>query len=93
MKHHNGRQSNPFQRPAVENESFSKMYPTNSKIQTASDNRTLIRSGEARPVGWSRQMLYLGFNNLPRSVFWSAYLNARSDNLDVMPLKFNDKNI
>ena len=28
----------------------------------------LIRSGEARLVGWSRQMLYSGFNILPRSV-------------------------
>ena len=50
------------------------------------DNRSLIRSGEARLVGWSRQMLYSGFNTLPRSVFWSAYFNGRSDNLDVIPL-------
>ena len=28
-------------------------------------------------------MLYSGFNNLPRSVFWSADLNGRSDNTDV----------
>ena len=48
------------------------------------DNRTLIRSGETPVVGWSRQMLYSGFNILPRSVFWSAYLNGRSDNLDVI---------
>ena len=51
------------------------------------DNRVLIRSGEARLVGWSRQMLYSGFNNLPRSVFWSADLNGRSDNTDVISLK------
>ena len=47
----------------------------------------LIRSGEARLVGWSRLMLYSGFNNLPRSVFWSANLNGRSDNTDVIRLK------
>ena len=29
-------------------------------------------------------MLYSGFNILPRSVFWSAYLNGRSDNTDVI---------
>ena len=28
----------------------------------------LIRSGEAPAIGWSRYMLYSGFNNLPRSV-------------------------
>ena len=50
-------------------------------------NNVLIRSGEAQPVGWSRQMLYSGFNILHRSVFWSAYFNGRSDNLDVIPLK------
>ena len=50
------------------------------------DNRTLIRSGEARLVGRSRQMLYSGFNILLRSVFWSANLNGRSDNLDVITL-------
>ena len=47
----------------------------------------LIRSGEARLVGWSRQMLYSGFNTLPRSVFRSADLNGRSDNTDVIRLK------
>ena len=31
-------------------------------------------------------MLYSGFNNLPRSVFWSANLNGRSDNTDVIQL-------
>ena len=30
-------------------------------------------------------MLFLGFNILPRSVFWSADLNGRSDNTDVIP--------
>ena len=47
----------------------------------------LIRSGEARLVGLSRNMLYSGFNTLPRSVFWSSYLNGRSDNTDVIHLK------
>ena len=32
------------------------------------DNNVLIRSGGVRLVGWSRQMLYSGFNILPRSV-------------------------
>ena len=32
-------------------------------------------------------MLYSGFNILPRSVFWSADFNGRSDNLDVIHLK------
>ena len=49
------------------------------------DNRTLIRSGDAWLVGWSRSMLYSGFSILPRSVFWSADFNGRSDNLDVIP--------
>ena len=31
-------------------------------------------------------MLYSGFNILPRSVFWPAYFNGRSDNTDVMSL-------
>ena len=48
------------------------------------DNNVLIRSGEARLVGWSRQMLYSGFTTLPRSVFWSANLNGRSDNTDII---------
>ena len=34
-------------------------------------------------------MLYSGFITFPRSVFWSAYLNGRSDNLDVIPPKMN----
>ena len=29
----------------------------------------LIRIGEALAIGWSRNMLYLGFSTLPRSVF------------------------
>ena len=54
----------------------------------------MIRSGEARLVGWSRQMLYSGFNILPRSVFWSAYFNGRSDNLDVIsPMKFSTRTL
>ena len=32
-------------------------------------------------------MLYLGFNILPRSVFWLADLNGRSDNTDVIMAK------
>jgi len=51
---------------------------------TAPDNNALIRSGEARLVGWSRIMLYLGFKLLPRSVFWPADFNGRSDNADVI---------
>ena len=35
-------------------------------------------------VGWSRQMLYSGFNILPRSVIRSADFNGRSDNSDVI---------
>ena len=31
-------------------------------------------------------MLYLGFNILPRSVFWSACFSGRSDNTDVIVL-------
>ena len=63
--------------------------PVNSFARTRAvihsvDNRSLIRSGEAWLVGWSRQMLYSGFNILPRSVFWSADFNGRSDNLDVI---------
>ena len=47
----------------------------------------LIRSGEARLVGRSRSMLYSGFVTLPRSVFWSADFNGRSDNADVIRLQ------
>ena len=47
----------------------------------------LIRSGEARLVGWSRQMLYSGFSILPRSVIRSANSIDRSDNLDVIRLE------
>ena len=32
------------------------------------DNNVLIRSGEAPAIGWSRNMLYSGFNTLHRSV-------------------------
>ena len=54
------------------------------QMVTSRDNNVLIRSGEARLVGWSRQMLYSGFITLPRSVFWSAYFNGRWDNADVI---------
>ena len=32
-------------------------------------NNVLIRIGEALGIGWSRYMLYSGFDILPRSVF------------------------
>ena len=35
-------------------------------------------------------MLYSGFIILPRSVFWSASLNGRSDNTDVITLRHMD---
>ena len=54
--------------------------------QATVDNNVLIRSGEAPAIGWSRNMLYSGVNILPRSVFWSANFNGRSDNSDVIPL-------
>ena len=38
-------------------------------------------------------MLYSGFNILPRSVFWSADFNGRSDNTDVIPLNDRISNI
>jgi len=41
---------------------------------------------EAPGIGWSRNMLYSGFNTLHRSVFLSADFNGRSDNTDVMLL-------
>ena len=37
-------------------------------------------------------MLYLGFYILPRSVSWSANLNGRSDNTDVIQLMTNSEN-
>ena len=52
--------------------------------RTPSDNNVLIRSGEAFGIGWSRNILYSGFNTLSRSVFWSSDLNGRSDNTDVI---------
>ena len=55
-------------------------------VQKRPDNNVLIRSGEARLVGWSRLVLYSGFNILPRSVFWSADFNGRSDNTVVISL-------
>ena len=38
-------------------------------------------------------MLYSGFNILPRSVFWSADLNGRSDNTDVMWLNNENETV
>ena len=52
----------------------------------ATHNNALIQSGEARLAGGSRLMLYLGFDISPRSVFWLAYFNGRSDNADVIRL-------
>ena len=49
----------------------------------------MIRSGEAPGIGWSRNMLYLGFSILPRSVVWSANPVSRSDISDVIRLKQN----
>ena len=59
---------------------------------TSSDNNVLIRSGEAPAIGWSRNVLHSGFNILPRSVFWSANFNGRSDNLDVIRLMNDSEN-
>ena len=39
-----------------------------SQWQRWLDNNVLIRSGEAPGIGWSRNMLYSGFNILHRSV-------------------------
>ena len=60
-----------------------------NESQQPRDNNVLIRSGEAPAIGWSRIMLYSGFNALHRSVFWSADFNGRSDNTDVIPLGDN----
>ena len=49
----------------------------------------MIRSGEAQLVGWSRSILYSGFNILPRSVIRLANSIVRSDNLDVITLALN----
>ena len=38
-------------------------------------------------------MLYLGLNILPRSGFWSANFNGRSDNLDVIRLIYQSGSI
>ena len=53
-------------------------------MRNSRHNNALIPGGEAQLVGWSRSMLYSGFNILPRSVFWSADFNGRSDNTDVI---------
>ena len=73
----------------LESKNCSRKSQTARSGGESRDNNVLIRSGEAPGVGWSRNMLYSGFNNLPRSVFGSAYLNGRSDNTDVMSLGIN----
>ena len=40
----------------------------NATIRQPVDNNVLVRIGEAPEIGWSRNMLYSGFNILPRSV-------------------------
>ena len=55
-------------------------------------NNVLIRSGEARLVGWSRSMLYSGFNTLLRSVVSLADFICRCDNTDVIWLSMNAEN-
>ena len=46
------------------------LHPTlrGRERQRSLDNNVLIRSGDAPAISWSRNMLYSGFNNLPRSV-------------------------
>ena len=56
-------------------------------LEIRPDNNVLIRSGEARLVGWSRSVLYSGLDILPRSVTRSANSIGRSDNLDVIHLR------
>ena len=69
--------------------------PTNHsefrEMETSPYNNVLIRSGEAPAIGWSRNMLHSGFNISPRSVFWSADSNGRSDNTDVIHLQLEKK--
>ena len=48
--------------------SLSEIDIVSRRFRTSVDNRSLIRSGEAPAIGWSRNMLYSGFNILPRSV-------------------------
>ena len=66
---------------------MSNRYKIQLKNVTTPHNNVLIRSGEAPGIGRSRNMLYSGFNTLPRSVFWLADFNGRSDNTDVIWLK------
>ena len=64
-------------------------YSAIGKVETSeyhAHNKTLIPSGEAQLVGWSRSMLYLGFMTLPRSIVRSAGFIRRWDNTDVMSL-------
>ena len=62
------------------------------------DNNVLIRSGEAHGVGWSRIMLYSGFNILPRSVvrrqtgFAARITRTLSDLNELMPASENQLN-
>ena len=56
-------------------------------MRNSRHNNALIPSGEARLVGWSRSMLYSGFNTLPRSVVRLADSGVRWDNADVIQLK------
>ena len=55
-------------------------------MRNSRHNNALIPGGEAQLVGWSRSMLYLGFNTLPRSIVRSAGFARRWDNLDVIQL-------
>ena len=66
---------------------MTKSRPSKQNLTPKRYNNVLIRSGEALGIGWSRNILYSGFNILPRSGFWPADFNGRSDNLDVIRLK------
>ena len=56
-------------------------------------NNLLIRSGEAPAIGWSRNMLYSGFNTLPRSIvrrqtgFAARITRTLSDSANGSPMK------
>ena len=55
-------------------------------MRNSRHNNALIPFGEARLIGWSRSMLYSGFNTLPRSVVRLADSGVRWNNADVMSL-------
>ena len=65
--------------------------------QTTLYNNVLIRSGEAPAIGWSRNMLYLRFNTLHRSVirrqtgFAARITRTLCRSTETMPsaIKFN----